>query len=693
MGRTRFVIFMIVIALSANPKANLYAIELNTICNPHQNCTIDSSYSSIENSTPFSVNTINIGDNYQYNTITNFINTSNITSTDNQTFRFGDRGSSVRGDIVSFINYGTISGGIYMGNTESPTPLGIITNYGEMRGIWATRQNITINNQGVIKTNEGSYNGNAAHFFFTASSANLYIDSYLMKIVESQNEFNNFTGYADKTNNKNSHLIVSGGSVGFKDSNSKIVIDFDTTSGFELGKAYSLSKLITNQDGNAIYSLPFSRIVLKNRDFYSLTQSGDSFIVNTASNGGSSGGVVINTELTESRKANVKAMNNLFASSNAIMFKNQRNKTKRTTQKRVIRKVQKVSNLFYDNNFVASNAKDLLKSNETFFYDNTQIASNDANIRAIRLKRLPSKNQYRLNQNTNRKNPSANSANQTKTKTAIRPANKDKYYFILMPFVNHNYYFSAGNYNLSGLDGGFITAFSGKLNYANALGAHFGFSYGSLGDKNDKAFSIKSVNLMLGLNYKLDLVYDMFIKARGDFFYFANEVSSEQVAKIKPNDLGFGISVAFGKDFDLGDAGILGAEIGIDYKGLSTNSVSVKSALDNSAMQNYDKSLYNLIYADLGVNYRKYWGYFGLNLGAGIRGNLAHKLATSKVVVSNNTINILLDNDKFLGYVNAGVSYVLNKANYAMEFGLNYYGNFGDRSMSNGGSFEWRVSF
>lgn len=676
------------IALSTN----LYTTELNTICNSNQTCTIDKTYPSIENSIPFSVTTIKIGENYQYNTITTFTNTSTITSTDDQTFRFGDKGSSVRGNIVSFINYGTISGGIYIGNVEARAAIGAITNYSEMRGIWVTKQqNLTINNQGTIKTNAGAYNGKAAHFFF-ASVGNLTIENYLIKIIESQSEFNGFAGYTNKTDNKNSHLIIGGGgSISFSNNNAKIIIDFDTNNGFELGKEYSIAKLVTNQNGDKInaFDLPFSHLMLKNRDFYNLTQSGDSFIVNTASSGGGfSGGVVINTEITESHKANVKAMNNFFASSNAIMFSNQRNKTKHTTQKQVIRKARKVSNLFYGNDFVAPNSQNLLKINETFFYDSVQIASNNANTRAIRLRRLPSKNQYRLNQSINRNN-------QAKTKTTIRPANqaKDTYHFILTPFVNHNHYFEAGNYNLSGLDYGFVSAFSGKVASNNSLGAHLGFSYGNLKDKNDKLFSVNNINIMLGLNYKLDLIWDMYLKARGDFFYFINEITSEQIAKTKADNIGFGVSVAYGKDFDFGNAGILGAEIGIDYKALNTKDLSIKSAFDNTNMQDYERALYHLLYADLGINYNKYFGAIRLSVGAGIRGNLTTQLAKSKISISGNIINVLLDNDKIFGYANVGVSYALNAKSFDMEFSLSYLGSFGNRAMSNGGGFEWRITW
>lgn len=615
--------------------ANLCAVELSAICSPNQTCNINNPYLSIENSTPFSVTTINIGDIQ----ITNFTNTSTITSTDSQTFRFGaSPNNNSRGNIQHFVNRGTISGGIYIYSINQT--LGTITNYGEMRGVWGSMQHITINNQGIFKTNAGSYNGNAAHFIFTAGS--LSIENYLVKIIESQSEFNAFTGYTNKVNNKNSHLIIGGGSVGFKDGNSKIIIDFDATNGFELGKAYSIAKLVTNQNGGAISSLglDFSRLMLKNRDFYTLTQSGDSFIINfiggggnggNSGGGGSSGGFIIHTEITELRKANLKTMNNLFVSSNAVIY-------------------------------------------------SQKFGAKTANLTTNRITQPINRATTRITQPINR------ATNRATTRTS---AQSTKSLITLMPFVSHNLYSKAGNYQLSGLDYGFIGAFSGD----SGLGLHLGFSYGNLSDKNDKDFHIKSMNLMAGLNYKLDMIWDMYLKARGDFFYFLNEISSQQLAKVKPDNIGFGANVAFGKDFDMGNAGILGAEIGMDYKGLSASSTSAKSTLDNSTMQDYNGALYHLIYVDFGLRYDKYFANAKLNLGAGVRKNLFPKFAKGKVIVANNEINILLDNDKILGYANAGISYVMNAAAFSMEFGVAYYGNFGDRSMNNSGSLEWRTIF
>ena len=307
------------------------------------------------------------------------------------------------------------------------------------------------------------------------------------------------------------------------------------------------------------------------------------------------------------------------------------------------------------------------------------------------------RNSQNLKENQrNLQNLNADSANETNQHNLRDSANRD-YYFILTPFVNHNYFFESGRYNLSGLEYGFLTAFSTQVAESNSLGAHFIFSYGSLGDSKDKDLSVKSLNLNVGLNYKFDMIWDMYIKARGDFFYFLNQVKTLTMFEaIKPNNLGFGVSVAYGKDFDFGKGGVLGIEAGLDYKALQSNTISLQNSADKSVSETYQKSLYNLIYVDLGMSYSKYFGNFGLNATLGIKGNItANKLAKSQIHIStfNKSVDMMLDNDNFLGYANLGASYVLNAKNFDMEFSLAYYGNFGDRVISNGGGVEFRVVF
>ena len=103
------------------------------------------------------------------------------------------------------------------------------------------------------------------------------------------------------------------------------------------------------------------------------------------------------------------------------------------------------------------------------------------------------------------------------------------------------------------------------------------------------------------------------------------------------------------------------------------------------------------IILELALDYNKYFntniGRWGLNTKFGIKGNITNNaLSKSKVFLSNNrSVDMIVDNDKVLGYVNISGSYVLNTKDFDMEFSLAYYGNYGDRTMSNGGGFEWRV--
>ncbi|MGX3011165.1 hypothetical protein ACWIUD_06350 [Helicobacter sp. 23-1044] len=660
--------------------ANLNAIELKTLC-PNNSCDIKTPQSEITNSTPFSLSSIVISSQ-----ITNFINHSTITTADNQTFNLNS------GGISNLTNYGTISGGIILSPANA---LGTITNYGEMRGVWSyySAQNITLNNLGIIKTNQGSYintlGNNAAHFALESRNANLTIQNYTILINENATEFNDFRGYTDKTNNKNSHLIIqynaytpTAQNVRFKDGKSKILLDFDAD--FEFGATYNIDKIVTDRTGGSITALglDFSRLTTRS-ELYTLTQSGNNFIVNLAS-AKEAGYSTIGTLY----KSNIRTMNNFSTISESLIYPHKYKGTNRTTRKRVIRRIKKVSSFSpslrdsalaesWQSTGFASETKQpsTLKSNESFFYKSNSLLIADSQ--------------------------STQSAKSTRTiKPSVNPSATQNYYFILTPFVNHNYFFESGRYNLSGLEYGFVTAFSGKLNNSNSLGTHFVFSYASLNDKDDSIFNITSMNLNLGLNYKLDLIYAMYIKARIDGYYFMNEVKSISIRdKIKPNTIGFGASVSYGKDWDFNQYGILGLSGGVDYKGLYANEFIMSNMADLSVFEKYNKQLYNLLYLDLALDYNKYFntniGLWGLNTKFGIKGNITNNaLSKSKVFLSNNrSVDMIVDNDKVLGYANISGSYVLNTKNFDMEFSIAYYGNFGDRIMSNGGGFEWRVGW
>ena len=345
---------------------------------------------------------------------------------------------------------------------------------------------------------------------------------------------------------------------------------------------------------------------------------------------------------------------------------------------------------------------DLFAYNDTFFYKSNSLLL--ADIKEQRQRRMRNSTQNLNTRSTNQSNNNSNSIDLTNrttitNQTINRTNQNDKYYFILTPFVQHNYFFESGHRNLSGLEYGFVTAFNGKENDSNSLGAHFIFSYASLKDSNDTIFNITTMNLNMGANYKLDLIWDMYVKARIDGYYFLNEVQSTMTKgdKIKPNSFGFGVSVSYGKEWDFRNDGLLGLEVGIDYKGLYADEITI-NALNYDDI--YKSALYNMLYVDLGLNYDKYFntnaGLWGLNTRLGVKANAtANKLAKSKIAAFNNTrnVNMTLDNDLILAYLNIAGSYILQSKDFDMEFSLAFYGNYGNRVMSNGGGFEWRVGW
>lgn len=400
----------------------------------------------------------------------------------------------------------------------------------------------------------------------------------------------------------------------------------------------------------------------------------------------------LKTPIIATHRANVATMNNMFLASNAVMSAHHKNTKFRKMANRnnkfnlfSLRESEANKTIYFekclDCHELQSNSRndgnlalDSLKSNESFFYNSQDLAKNSVNL---------TKNHSNLTTNLNAKSTDLANPN-------------DNFFFLLTPFVNHTSFKAMGDYQISGLDYGFISAFGGKVSKNHTLGTHFALDYANLGDKNDKSVKITNLNLMAGLNYRADLIYAMYLKARGDFYYFLNSADSSEITTAKPNNLGFGLSVAFGKDFDFKQGGILGIELGLDYKAFHTSKVSANDIWDN-ASDEYKSAFYHLLYLDLGLNYYKYFsidsGLWGIDAGFGIRGNLTPKVSNGTLMVANRAVDITLDNDNMLGYVSLGGSYVLEAQRFYMEFTLRYNGSFGDKSISNGGSFEWRVRF
>ena len=662
------------------------------------------------------------------------------------------------GRLGNLINYGTINGDIWV---DRHGRIDTITNYGYMGGVGFQNEittTTTINNLGIMSR---GYNGIWNSNIGMNNKATLLIQNYMIRIDESATTFASFKGDGTTTEEgKTSHLQISGNGVRFKDGKSKILLDFGNA--FELGKEYSIDKLVTDSQGNPYTDLgvDFSRLSPFN-DIYTITKSGtNGFKVELKKPQYGTIGTLY--------KSNIRTMNNFQTISDSMIYPHKYKNANSSVKKRVIRRVRKTANLFdtidspslaesfafdspslaesfaFDspslvsgdkgggfntqNNTQFSNnesthplapsaregevldsfsARDresilLLKQNESFAYKSNSLLL--ADIKEQRQRRMRNSTQNLNTRSTNQSNNNSNSIDLTNrttitNQTINRTIQNDKYYFILTPFVQHNYFFESGHRNLSGLEYGFVSAFNGKENDSNSLGAHFIFSYASLKDSNDSIFNITTMNLNMGANYKLDLIWDMYVKARIDGYYFLNEVQSTMTKgdKIKPNSFGFGVSVSYGKEWDFRNDGLLGLEVGIDYKGLYADEITI-NALNYDDI--YKSALYNMLYLDLGLNYDKYFntnaGLWGLNTRLGVKANAtANKLAKSKIAAFNGirNVNMTLDNDLILAYLNIAGSYVLQSKDFDMEFSLAFYGNYGNRVMSNGGGFEWRVGW
>ncbi len=648
----------------------LNAIELETLCQ-NDTCSITTPNALITNHKSLTLNSITFSAN-----VNDFINYGNLILTDrkqgqinatmNNLINYGTINLNksynldptltigANGAISNIFNYGNFLGGnkLQFDNQNSTT---YIYNAGVIGSIHSQSTNtIIINNLGAIEADNGALQFGAL--------GNLVLENYALAINLSASIFNTGEWVQDK-NKINSHLILQNvANVRFKDSNSKIIIDIGEN--FELGKEYSINKLIIDESRNdnagGKIAVDFSRLTTRS-DLYEITKSSN----NTFKIGINAK----NSTMNALNKANTKTMQSLMLTSNAMIFGSGAGK--------IGADKIKMAKVDFAKQYLANKA---IKNNDRFFYKNDSLLLAESSYRldAIRSDEIESKSNESLN-------------------TKADSSQKGKYRFMLTPFVNHNIFFESGVHNLSSLDVGFVTLFSGKIDENNELGTHFSFSYGNLKDDNDKAFNIKSMNLNVGLNYKVDFIYDTYLKARIDAFYFMNKLKSLTILNtLKPNNVGFGMSAYGGKDFYLGALGIFGLEVGLDYKMLHQKSMTISNA-SNTIYETYDKAFYQLLYLDLGLAYSKYFstsiGLWGLNAKVGYRDNLTNNaLAKSKVFLSRGgSVNMTIDNDNALGYYSIGGSYVLETTNFDMEFELNYIGGVGDRSVSNGGGFKWIV--
>ncbi|MGX3011383.1 hypothetical protein ACWIUD_07470, partial [Helicobacter sp. 23-1044] len=438
-----------------------------------------------------------------------------------------------KGIIATFINYNTIDTYI----TFNKGAIKNLINYGAMQGISVSynahsNQMVTIQNFGTINPLEGKY-----HF----KSVNLTIQNYAMKITEDSAKFNAFSG----TNPiDNSHLVLQNGSVKFAE-NGKLILDFGGD--FEFGSGYLFEKLVVDISGANKLPVDISRLTAKD-DIFEIAQSGNTFFVTPKPQ---------NTLISATFRANLRTMNNFSMMTSAIIFPRKFAKSQnltrtpqnsQTPQKRTIRRIKKVSSLqsaesnaqfpslqesALADSWQSTNANEYanLKQNETFFYKNAESTAKNRRIS----RNLRTSNAVRDSASSLSLRDSASAESWQSTKN---PADSAKnYHFIFTPFINHNSFAKAGNYALSGFDYGFITAFSVTLAESHTLGAHFALTYGTLRDKHDKDLAVKNLNLFGGLHYKIDLPYALFLKARGDFYHFSNDLKTQFLADLKPQNL------------------------------------------------------------------------------------------------------------------------------------------------------------
>lgn len=628
----------------------------------------------------------------------------------------GGGGEIFTGVIMNFdyiINHGIIGNSVWLENNTSGN-LPNLLNFGITGGYDEAHQKdfdgFLLNNLGIILINKRNTDrGDRSTHFQTKSDINII--NYHIQVNEKADFFNT-TKHEDNDHGNgythtnataadiNSHLLVSQtDKVHFVDSNSKILLSIGGD--FEIGKDYLISHLIqVNKDfsdRDLIDNIDAFRLTTKDNWLEVFTNDNHTFTLKP--NGAMS-------EVAITQKANIKTINSLMIQSDEVIFKDSFYNAKSSPKSNIkTRSIKRLSSL----NSIADNA--------TFFYNNHSDSSNAMDLafyisdaREQRAKRASNLNK-RANPRNNTQSTSTN--NNASTQQSTKSTN-DNLYFAFMPYVSYNDLGKQNRYKLAGLEYGFISAFSGKINPSNALGIHLGFSYDKYSDTSKyhyfKDFHIKSMNIMGGLNYKLDLIYGMYLKARIDAFYFMNDIANLPYyynISTKFDNLAFGGSVYYGKDFDFNVGGVLGVSLGLDYKALKqlktvriTDSIQLKNDV-------YRADLYHLPYIDAKLKYNKYFDFgLGLNASLGIRANPAFNAMKGNLVIyddnyyldyaakrdntgyARRSIDFNLDSDIFLGYVNVGLNYKLLDM---MDFSINYSGNFGNKSMSNAGNFAFKI--
>ncbi|RAX55302.1 hypothetical protein CCY99_00965 [Helicobacter sp. 16-1353] len=591
-------------------------------------------------------------DNYKEGTITNLKNNGTIQYLDNY------------GTINNLTNNGTIE---YLDNYNGGV-IDILNNYGKINSLKNSTTITNLNNTGEIRLHNINNDNDIsdikkiyAHINNITENATINISAYHLVIDKKASDFNSFSGYNAESYDL-SHLVIQDTSsnkkgVKLKDTNSKILLTLGKS--FELNTKYSLAKLITNTDGNQ-YKLTYenngdinlntlfshlkivdSTALGYDASFLTLVLDGESFRVNILS---STNQMITNSIQNTKNKANVTNINNIALNLKSNVFKNLGGSGLALSKRDEILQELESLKIAKIRQSLAKSSESNFKENDRFYYNNTQ----DSII---------------LDSNLN-SNDSHN------------------YHTFFTPFITH----SILDGDISGLSYGFVGGFNAKLADSHTLGTHIGFNYGSMnGNKSTNNIDINNLNILLGLHYKLDLVYGMYVKALVDFIYINNDGKYSfdlGLYKVNSNSYGYNANIAFGKDFSLKNAGILGIEIGFNPLGIKTNDTQIGT-------HKYIGDFTNLLYGDLGLNYNiRFKNGFGLDSMLGVK--YLFNNPQGKMALLNTIINYDIGVDKLISYIGFGVNYSVNSS---ITLGLNYLGNFGDRTITNSGFLNIKIGW
>lgn len=554
--------------------------------------------------------------NLNNRTINSFINSGEIRA--DSSVSFGG------GNIRTLINQGTMS---TLGSFEASESGGIVD---------------LINSGKIIASNK---NGFYAHI------ANIEINKIQQWNIDfdvSAQDFNTF--YQSQSGKQDSHIIFynskNDGKLA-KDylsfQNGAITLNIANATNISIDSPYALNRLIVSQiegeqflqSGGFSNDLVFSFLKLGAQTtpaLYLTRYDEGNFALSTSPQ------KAIKTSLN---MTNITSMRNFIFKSNFAIFHKQKPK----------------QNLRNNNPRLALN----FVANEAFYKDFELAANMYPNI-DYRYKNLKSTYQKGAQNNPPRYAP------------INKPRQTQRWHLFLSPFVGVDKY--NDDLGLGGFNTGFVGGFSGKINNFSALGIHAAFSYGML---RASEIELSNLGFDLGLHYKLDFIYDFYLKARLDGFIFSNEINLGGL-KQSPKSQGFGAFVGFGKDFKT-QIGEFGLEVGAHYNALFNGAFNIGGEAANRGVLNIGYGNIELGYMNSFIN-----GNLGFNalVGAEMRFNALN----DEIIILGQNINYRANNDRFSGYFGLGASYLGGEN---VELGIDYLGRFGNVSMNHSGFINIRA--